>query len=556
MTSSGSRTVLGRAPQPSGGGRDGYTGGPAWMWFLPPVLMLGLGLWDITRPSYWRDEAASLTAVHRSFAQLVRTLGHVDAVHGVYYMIMWPVVRVAGSGELVTRLPSVVAMAVAAAGVAALGRRLVSPAAGLASGLIFVILPQISRYAQDMRSYAMVAAFGTVATYLLVRAIGTSGRKRGWLAGYAGCMGVMGALNIFGILLLAAHAVTVALVCLRRDDGSVRPSLARLRGERGGDGGKGGDGREGGDGRKGGEGKAARSLAAGWVAAAVVAVALASPIILLGIAQRQTASWIKPPGLQTFVKLTQLVGPLPMAAAVVLAVALGLAASAASGRAALLAAWPRRLPAVAVPWLVVPPALLIGVSFALPLYVPRYILYCLPAVALLAGAGLAALGQAVGTGFGRAPEAGLDVLGWATGAVALLFIAVLGLSAQEAFRAPAGHGDNIRRVDSIIAGQRRPGDAVIYVGWDAHYFTAAYPYGLPQLDNVGQDKTPAQAANLTGTTWPAAVVRQRLAGISRVWLVDASGYPKSRVLSGLHVTRLRAWQIGKIWLVLYQQKPV
>ena len=535
---SGSRAVLSRAPRPGGGGRDGYAAGPVWMWFLPPVLMVGLGLWDITRPSYWRDEAASLTAVHRSFGQLVRTLGNVDAVHGVYYMILWPVVRVAGSGEFVTRLPSVVAMAVAAAVVAALGRRLVSPAAGLAAGLIFVILPQISRYAQDVRSYAMVAAFGAAATYLLVRAIGTAGRKRGWLAGYAVCMGAMAALNIFGILLLAAHAVTVALACLRQEDGSVRPSLAGLRGGQGA------------------AGNAARSLAAGWLAAAIVAVALASPVLLLAIAQRQTASWIKAPGPHTLVTLRQLVGPLPMAAAVVLAVVLGLAASAGPGRARLAAAWPRRLPAVAVPWLVVPPALLIGFSFALPLYVPRYILYCLPAVALLAGAGLAALCQAIGTGFGRAPEAGLAVLGWATGAVALLVIALLGLSAQRAVRAPAGHGDNIRRADSILAGQRRPGDAVIYVGRDSHYFTAAYPYGLPQLDNIGQGRTPAQAADLTGTMLPAAVVRQRLAGITRFWLVDASGYPKSHVLSGLHVQRLRAWRIGKIWLVLYQQKPV
>ena len=544
MTSSGSRAVLSRAPQPGGDGADGYAGGPVWMWFLPSVLMVGLGLWDITRPSYWRDEAASLTVVHRSFGQLVRTLGNVDAVHGVYYMILWPVVRVAGSGELVTRLPSVIAMAVAAAAVAALGRRLVSPSAGLAAGLIFVILPQISRYAQDVRSYAMVAAFGATATYLLVRAIGTAGRKRGWLAGYAGCMGAMAALNIFGILLLAAHAVTVALACLRQEDGSVRPSLAGLRGGQRGEGGEGG------------AGSAVRSLAAGWLAAAIVAVALASPVLVLAIAQRQTASWIKAPGPHTLVTLTQLVGPLPMAAAVVLAVVLGLAVSAGPGRARLLAAWPRRLPAVAVPWLVVPPALLIGVSFALPLYVPRYILYCLPAVALLAGAGLAALCQEIGTGFGRAPEAGLAVLGWVTGAVALLVIGLLGLSAQLALRAPAGHGDNIRRADRILAGQRRPGDAVIYVGRDAHYFTAAYPYGLPQLDNIGQGKTPAQAADLTGTTLPAAVVRQRLAGIPRFWLVDSSGYPKSHVLSGLHVQRLRAWRIGKIWLVLYQQKPV
>jgi mannosyltransferase len=543
MTSSGGRTVLSRATGPSPSGPDGYTGGPVWMRVLPSLVMLGIGLWGSTGPSYWRDEAATLTAVHRSFPQLVRMMGKVDAVHGVYYMIMWPVVRVAGSGELVTRLPSVLAMAVAAAAVAALGRRLVSPGAGLAAGLTFAVLPQVSRYAQDVRSYAMVAAFAAIASYLLVRAITTTGRKRGWLTGYALCMGAMSALNIFGLLLLAAHAVTVALACLRQPSGQIpdqpggepsgqipdqpggepsgQPrgraslSLAALRGD---------------------QGRAARSLAAGWLAAALAAVALASPILALGIAQRHTAGWIKRPGPHTVVTLGQLTGPVLMVAAVVLTVAAGLGVAALAGPDRLRAAWPRRLPAVAVPWLVIPPVLLIGVSFALPLYVPRYVLYCLPALALLVGAALAALGRIAGT-------------------AVLVAIALLGLSTQLAIRGPAGHGDNIRRADAIIAAHRHPGDAVIYVGHDAHYFTAAYPYGLPQLDNIAQRESPAQARNLSGTTLPAAAVRHRLAGIARIWVIGTSAHRTTPDLAGLPVRRLQAWRIGRIWLVLYQQRP-
>ena len=37
-----------------------------------------------------------------------------DAVHGAYYLMIWAVVRIFGTAELVTRLPSAVAMAVAA----------------------------------------------------------------------------------------------------------------------------------------------------------------------------------------------------------------------------------------------------------------------------------------------------------------------------------------------------------------------------------------------------------------------------------------------------------
>ena len=42
---------------------------------------------------------------------------------------------------------------------------------------------------------------------------------------------------------------------------------------------------------------------------------------------------------------------------------------------------------LAVPWLVLPPLILIAASLLKPVYFSRYLTYCLPAVALLAGAG-------------------------------------------------------------------------------------------------------------------------------------------------------------------------
>ena len=37
MTSSGIRASLRRSPASADGDGDGYTGGPVWMWFLPPA---------------------------------------------------------------------------------------------------------------------------------------------------------------------------------------------------------------------------------------------------------------------------------------------------------------------------------------------------------------------------------------------------------------------------------------------------------------------------------------------------------------------------------------
>jgi mannosyltransferase len=519
MAPPGQPAVLPREAGAGPAGPGHYQAGPVWMRLVPPVVMAALGLWRITGPSYWRDEAATLTAVDRSAGQLLAMLGHLDAVHGIYYLVMWPVVRAAGPGEVATRLPSVLAMAVAAGMVAALGRRLVSPQAALAAGLIFAILPQISRYAQDARSYAMVAALATSASYLLIRAIGTAGPRRWWLAGYAACLGVMGAMDVFTLLLIVAHAVTVLLACLR--SGPARP----------------------------------RWLAAAWLASAAAAAALASPILVLGFRQRKTLSWLlaKTQGLHALANLWRIAGTPQMALAEGVVVAAALILSARAGRAGLRAAWPRRLIELCLPWLVLPAAILISVSFASPVFTPRYVLYCLPALALLVGAGLVAACRAVKTSAERQAGAGLSPSGWLAGTTALVVIAVLGLRSQVAVRSPGGHGDNIRHADHIIAAHREPGDAVIYLGNDARHFPAAYPYGLAQLDEIARAKTAAAAGNLGGTVVPRTVVRHRLARVSRVWLVSAAGNPSDAVLRGTSFGRVRAWRVGVIRLVLYQR---
>src|SRR5260370_2878856 len=129
-------------------------------------------------------------------------------------MFMWVVVRLGGSSELATRLPSVLATAVTAAGVAALGRRLVSPRAGLAAGLIFASVPYVTFYAQFARPYAIMTAFATFASYALVRVLDAHpGHRRGWLVAYAAFLAGLGLVQVFALPLIGAHAVTGVLRC-------------------------------------------------------------------------------------------------------------------------------------------------------------------------------------------------------------------------------------------------------------------------------------------------------------------------------------------------------
>jgi mannosyltransferase len=498
--------------------RPGFDAGPRWMMALPPVVTFVIMLWGISGASYWRDEAATMSAAQRPFGNLLQTLGNIDAVHGAYYILIWVAVQLGGTGELVTRFPSALAMAGAAAAVAALGRRLISPRAGLAAGLVFAVLPEVSLYGQDARPYAIVVALAALASYLLVRAMADdSGVRHRWLAGYAACLAVLGIVDIFGLLLIPAHAVTVALRCLREGEAG----RAGDAGDQGGAGGAGGR-------------QAARSLALGWLAAAAAGTLLASPVLALGFVQRGTLSWLSPPGLRAVTGLHQLVGPVLMADAVILVITAGIVVSALAGRDRLRACWPGSVLALSLPWLILPPVILLVGSLITPLYTFRYVLLCMPAVAVLTGAGLASLG-------------------WVAGTAALAVIALLGVPAQLHVRGPNGHGDNVRQADRIVATHLRPGDAVLE--FKAENFAQAYPYGIRQLIPVAQAKTPIESATLVGTFLPDPVVRQRLNRVSRVWVVEYGHRTPLVILSGLDFRLVRAWRTSDIWLYLYAHSP-
>jgi mannosyltransferase len=463
-------------------------------------------LFEIQRPSLWRDEGATLAAVHRSLPQMFRMLGYQDAVHGAYYLFMWPWVRVFGSGAVALRFPSAVAMAVAAAFITLIGRRLVSPGAGLAAGLVFAVLPPVSRYGQEARSYAMVAALATVASYLLVRALAAGPDRRGrWLAGYGVALTGLGLANVFGLLLILAH-LPLLLLTLRRADGPAG---------------------EAGEGRK---------LLGGWLAAVAAACIVVSPVMVLAWAQRHEEVWIKPVSAKAFTGLAGLVaGTRPaLVAGVILLCAV--VASAARGRAALRAAWPSALLALAVPWLVLPPVLLLAASLLHPVYVFRYVVFCIPAAALLAGTALAALGR------------------W-LGVIGLILIALAGLPGQQHARAVAGHSENLRQLSHLLIVHARPGDAVIFAGRNDREFQAAYPAGYRDLRDVGLGQTAISAGHLLAIDAPAAVVRARLATVTRLWGVE-TGADRGHVpvLAGLGFTPVHRWDITGIWLVLYTRR--
>jgi mannosyltransferase len=315
-------------------------------------------------------------------------------------------------------------------------------------------------------------------------------------------------VNIFGLVIIPAHGLTVLLASRR----------ARAAGT--------------GDGPGSGGVSGGRGLRRSWLAATVAAVAVASPVLVYAWLQQGAQEWLKPPSLSMLAKLPNLIGSPFLGGALLLVIIGGVATSRAAGRTA--ADWPARLPALCLPWLLMPPALLILLSFIHPVYTLRYVLFCLPAVAVLAGAGLAALG-------------------WRTGLVALAVVVGIAVPGQLNARRPAAHGDNIRQADRIIAENRRPGDAVLYTGRDARYMAAAYPFGLPELRNVALKRTKTASATLAGTYLHGPHLRHRLmTRDQRMWVVSVGASRQHlRIMAGLGYRLVRVYQTSDLWLSLY-----
>lgn len=448
---------------------------------VPALVTLVIGAWDLGTPSYWRDEAGTLDALARPVPALLRMLTNVDAVHGAYYLLMWPLVHTFGTTEVVLRLPSLLAMTTAAAGVAVLGRRLHSPRAGLLAGLVFAVLPQVSRYGQEGRSYAFVLACAVLASYLLVRAADEPGRR--WLPGYGCAVAALGLLNMFGLLLLVGHAVFV---------------LTRHR-----------------------------TMLRRWLAVAAPACLPALPVAVLAWHERDQFSFLTASPGEFIVWVAGSTGSV-----VLVSVLIGLGLRSRTGAAA---AW------LVLPWLVAPPVLLLSATeLAIPVYAQRYVAYCLPALALAVGVGLA--------GIAAGPRV-----------IAVLLIAGLGLPTHLAIRQVDGHGDDIRAAATVLAQYERPGDGVLYDCPTCHYpdmpreFAFGYPAAFGPLDDLALAQSPSASGTLRGTETDQATQVRRIDGASRVWLLRTGGtsVPAPLADSGLHLAA--AYPAGTITVALYER---
>ncbi|MGW2706374.1 glycosyltransferase family 39 protein [Streptomyces sp. NPDC001340] len=447
--------------------------------------MLGLGLWGLDRGGMWRDEAVTFQVARRTVPQIWRLLHGVDAVHGLYYLLMHPVLGVR-PGEVVLRLPSVCAAALTAGLVAGLGARLVRPRVGLWAGLLYAITPMAGHYAQEGRSYALVAAGATGATLLFVRAV----QGGSWRA-YGVVLGLTCWLHEFAVLLLLAHAVSLA--------------LARV----------------------------GARVWRGWgCAAGAVGVALV-PMVLVSRAQSAQVAWLREPTWETAGGLLRtFLGPTDG----VYWACLGLAVVGLVGlvgrRGEVTCA------GVALPLAVLPPAVLMLVSQVSPLYVDRYVLYALSGAPLLVAAGAERVAGVVGRLRNGCPHDDgeskrlpqpppLSKTGLLPGSALLpltgVLLIALALSHQLPLlrddRDPGRRPDDLAVVARVAGREVGDGDSVLFLPAQTRNAALAYPGAFRGVRDVALAESGAGSGSLYGREVAAESLLRRVAGLDRVWVV-------------------------------------
>jgi mannosyltransferase len=464
------------APPPPGPRRRAA---PTWpVPVVPALLTLAIGGYRITRAPLWRDELVTWSAALRSPRDLTRLAGTIDAVTTPYYLVMRAWTAVAGDSVLALRLPSLLAMAGAAAVTAALGRRLFDGRAGLVAGALFAVVPSTSRYGQEARAYAFATLAAVAATYLLVRAVQRPARWR-WTA-YSITVLALGLANLFALTLLAGH-------------------LAAVR----------------------------RASWRGWALAAGVPVVLLGPLALAGHRQqRDQLSWVPRPT----------VGDIPTLPGGVLQT--GVVGGLLIGLAALGWALAGRWGTVLGLGALVPAAILFVGGLVTPLWVPRYLVFVVPLLCVLA-------------------TVALRPVRWPVAAALVAVVALLGAPEQVGLRKthewPRSAPVDYPAATRIVAAGQRPGDGVVFSprgGWKM--LDVALAYRLRGASGP-LDVLATSDADARGSLWAAECADPVpcLAGTRRVWLLE-TGSAKDPVAAvpGPKGAALRTgYAASKVWHV-------
>jgi mannosyltransferase len=425
-----------------------------------------------SRPSLWFDEGATISAsASRSLPQLWQLLGHIDAVHGLFYLLMHGWFTLFPPTEFWSRVPSCLAIAAAAAGVVVFAKQFSSRSAAVCAGVVFAILPRTTWAGIEARSYALSAAAAVWLTVLLIVSLRRN-QPRLWL--------------LYAVALMLSILLNINLVLLVLVYGAILPVIAR-----------------------------GKSAVIWWAATSSAVVSILIPFMVFAHGQVRQIGWIPPLNWHNVIDIAQqqyFDHSVPFAVLAGVLIVAAIVAVRAGGRAP--AGEMRSLLLICAAWIIVPTAAtLIYSAIGEPLYFPRYLAFTAPAIAVV-------LAVCILTVVRKR---------WAIVAVLVLFAGAAFPNYLWTQRGPYAKekGWDYSQVADVVSAHAKPGDCLLVdntVRWapgPIRAVLAARPAAFRPLVDVGRGARGPER----GTLWDGHVavwlVLARLNKCSTVWTISS-----------------------------------
>jgi mannosyltransferase len=428
----------------------------------------------LTRKSFWFDEGVSAQIARLDWYNFARILWRREANMSLYYLLLRGWLHI-GHSEFFIRSLSVAASLATLPVLYWLGRRLFDRRVALIATLLLTFNAYHIRYAQEARSYSLFVFLGTLSSAFFLEGLACPSRRNRLGHILASVLAVYA--HFYAVLLLMAQWLSLRFL----DDEQLAPQAGRA------------------------ESFSWRNQWK-WVAA------LTAPVLLfVATTGAGPLNWIKRPGFKDlYVYYRHMAGNggliLLLAYVVPALAAIAPVVSRLVRRRAAWQAWHYQFLLL---WLLFPVLFTVVVSFARPMFVARYFVFCLPAFILLAAAGLARLRQS-----------------WLL-APALMIMVALSLRGTLFYY---DHDfdldrDDWRAASYYILDHAHPGDVIIF-----HIAMARMPYEFYKSVYPGQAPGPAVIYPSRG---------------ARVDYRDFMGKPSREFLQSVPEKYARVWVVLK-----------
>lgn len=475
---------------------------------LVTLLALGLRFYRLDGQSLWYDEAFSVYLARMDMGEIT-TRTAADIQPPLYYYLLHGWIQLFGDSEFAVRSLSALLGILSVPLAYLLAERLFqNRLAGLLAALLLAISPLHIWYGQETRMYTLLTFLGMLSSYFLLLSMCTSGRGQriGWWVAYTLTSIAAVYTHYFAFFLLAFHAIYLLISWWAA---GFRP----------------------------------RHVVLGGLASGLSILLAYLPWLphLLARYQTDVSYW---PGQ---LKLLEIVVDIAISfvggesvresTGIILAFSYGLilllslasllqqAAADEENREAEVNG---RLPAsygallFLALYLLLPPALIVAMSYNAPKFNARYVMISHPAFLLLLAGGLASLWRRRTSGLGNAARG-------AASSLALLFLlATAAYADRNVYADPAFARSDFRAVAEVLNQQVGPDETVILVS--GHTFPV-FDYYAPNIERHLLPDDPTLNTQNTLDFSIAAQLNQWLADRQGVWLVlwqdevvDPAGY--------------------------------